>query len=177
MSIIPLGYRFSGVYCGVKRNTSKLDLALVVSDRPAVAAGVYTQNRVFAAPVAWDRAITPAADIRAVVANSGNANACTGERGMADAAQMARLTAETCGASERQVLVLSTGIIGNFLPMDKIADGIRTAADNLAANDDALVAAARGILTTDTTHKLSGRELAARWPPHLHRGHGQGARR
>ena len=53
MSIVPHGYRFSGVYCGVKRNTSKLDLALVVSDRPAAAAGVYTQNRVFAAPVAW----------------------------------------------------------------------------------------------------------------------------
>ena len=87
---IPQGYRFAGVYCGVKRNTSKLDLSLVVSDRPAVAAGVYTQNRVFAAPVALDRARTPAADIRAVVINSGNANACTGERGLRDAEEMAR---------------------------------------------------------------------------------------
>ncbi len=159
MPIVPLGYRFSGVHCGVKRNPSKLDLALVVSDRPAVAAGVYTQNRVFAAPVAWDRAITPAADIRAVVANSGNANACTGERGLADAAEMARLTAELCGASQRQVLVLSTGIIGAFLPMEKISSGIRAAAGSLAATPDALVSAANGILTTDSTHKIAGREF------------------
>jgi glutamate N-acetyltransferase/amino-acid N-acetyltransferase len=156
---IPQGYRFAGVYCGVKRNTSKLDLSLVVSDRPAVAAGVYTQNRVFAAPVALDRARTPAADIRAVVINSGNANACTGERGLRDAEEMARAAAAACGASEEQVLVLSTGVIGVFLPLEKIIPGIRAAAEALAASEDAQLAAARGMLTTDTTHKLSGRQI------------------
>ena len=156
---IPQGYRFAGVYCGVKRNTSKLDLSLVVSDRPAVAAGVYTQNRVFAAPVALDRARTPAADIRAVLINSGNANACTGERGLRDAEEMARAAAAACGASEEQVLVLSTGVIGVFLPLEKIIPGIRAAAEALAASEDAQLAAARGMLTTDTTHKLSGRQI------------------
>jgi glutamate N-acetyltransferase / amino-acid N-acetyltransferase len=156
---IPKGYRFSGVYCGVKRNASKLDLALVVSERPAVAAGVYTQNRVFAAPVALDRSRTPAADVRAVVINSGNANACTGQRGLRDAEEMARAAAATCGATEKQALVLSTGIIGAFLPMDKILPGIRAAADRLAASDEGLLAAANGMLTTDTTHKLSCRQI------------------
>jgi glutamate N-acetyltransferase/amino-acid N-acetyltransferase len=156
--VVPKGYRFAGVCCGIKRS-GKLDLSLIVSDRPAVAAGVYTQNRVFAAPVAWDRAITPASDVRAVVINSGNANACTGERGSADAREMAAAAAATCGANEKQALVLSTGIIGAFLPMDKITAGIATAAAALTSSQDALVAAARGILTTDTVHKMSGRAM------------------
>jgi glutamate N-acetyltransferase/amino-acid N-acetyltransferase len=157
--VVPQGYRLAGVYCGVKRNTSKLDLSLVVSDRPAVAAGVYTQNRVFAAPVALDRARTPAADIRAVVINSGNANACTGDRGLQDAEAMARAAAAVCGANEEQALVLSTGIIGAFLPMDKIVPGIQMAAKELHAGENALVSAARGMLTTDSVHKLAGRRL------------------
>jgi glutamate N-acetyltransferase/amino-acid N-acetyltransferase len=143
----------------VKRNTSKLDLSLIVSGRPAVAAGVYTRNRVFAAPVALDRARTPSADMRAIVINSGNANACTGQRGLDDAHEMARLAAVACGVSPSSVLVLSTGIIGHFLPMDKISAGIAAAAKELSADNDALVAAARGMLTTDTVHKLVGRTL------------------
>jgi glutamate N-acetyltransferase/amino-acid N-acetyltransferase len=160
MSIaVPQGYRLSGVYCGVKRNTSKLDLSLVVSDRPAVAAGVYTQNRVFAASVALSRSRTPAADVRTVVVNSGNANACTGRRGFEDAQEMARVAASVCNAVESQALVMSTGVIGTFLPMDKIIPGIRAAADLLASDDDALLSAARGMLTTDTTHKIAGRRI------------------
>jgi glutamate N-acetyltransferase / amino-acid N-acetyltransferase len=154
---LPQGFRAAGVFCGIKRNTSKLDLSLIVSDRPAVAAGVYTQNRVFAAPVALDRERTPAADLRAIVINSGNANACTGERGHGDAVEMTRLTATACQIPSETVLVMSTGIIGNFLPMDKIASGIAAAAKDLSATDESLVSAARGMLTTDTTHKLSGR--------------------
>ncbi len=160
MSIaVPQGYRLAGVYSGVKRNTSKLDLSLVVSERPAVAAGVYTQNRVFAAPVGLCRARTPSADIRAVVINSGNANACTGERGDRDARAMAASAAEACGATAEQALVMSTGIIGEFLPMDKILTGIRQAAGALAGDEASLVNAARGILTTDSVHKLAGRQL------------------
>lgn len=157
---VPVGFRMAGVYCGIKRNTSKLDLSLIVSDRPAVAAGVYTRNLVFAAPVALDRSRTPYDSARVVVINSGNANACTGERGLRDAEEMARLAATACGAAASQALVLSTGIIGNFLPMDKISQGIGAASAALSGDEDALVAAARGMLTTDTTHKLAGRSLA-----------------
>ncbi|HTM53535.1 MAG TPA: bifunctional glutamate N-acetyltransferase/amino-acid acetyltransferase ArgJ [Pirellulales bacterium] len=157
--LVPKGFQVAGVYSGVKRNAAKLDLSLVVSDHAAVAAGVYTQNKVFAAPVALNRARTPSEKIRAVVINSGNANACTGERGLADAREMARLAAEACGAREDQALVLSTGVIGVFLPMDKIAAGIKAAAAELASSEDALLSAARGILTTDTIHKLAGQRL------------------
>ncbi len=156
---VPQGFRLAGVYSGVKRNTSKMDLSLVVSDRPSAAAGVYTRNLVFAAPVALDRARTPSATARVVVINSGNANACTGEQGLRDAHTMARLGAESCGLSESEALVLSTGIIGNFLPMDKISAGIRAAAEVLDTSEASLVNAARGMLTTDTTHKLAGRQM------------------
>jgi glutamate N-acetyltransferase/amino-acid N-acetyltransferase len=156
---VPQGFRLTGVYSGVKRNTSKLDLSLVVSDRPAVAAGVYTQNRVFAAPVALNRSRTPCDNIRAVVVNSGNANACTGERGLRDAEAMARAAAAICGAGENEALVLSTGIIGAFLPMEKILPGIQQAAGTLGNDETALVNAARGMLTTDTVHKLAGRQI------------------
>src|ERR1700688_4532108 len=105
MSIqVPKAFRLAGVYCGVKRNPSRQDLSLAVSDLPAVAAGVYTQNLVFAAPVALDRSRTPGTGFRAVVTNSGNANACTGERGLADAREMARLPAATCNAGAEQAL-------------------------------------------------------------------------
>ncbi len=156
---LPQGFRCGGVYCGIKRNASKLDLALVVSDRPATAAGVYTRNLVFAAPVALDRARTPLATARAVVINSGNANACTGERGLTDAHEMTRLAAAAVGAEASQTLVLSTGVIGEFLPMQRIAAGIEQVARQLGADESHLVAAAQGMLTTDTRHKLAGRGL------------------
>jgi len=156
---VPRGFRLAGVHCGIKKNPQKQDLALIVTDGPAVAVGVYTQNLVFAAPVGLDRARTPSERIRTVVINSGNANACTGERGDRDALHMAELAAAACGAAPDQALVLSTGIIGEFMPMEKIASGIQAAAQQLARDDAALVAAARGMLTTDTTHKLAGRSL------------------
>lgn len=165
--IVPQGYRVAGVYCGIKRNPNKRDLALIVSERPATAAGVYTTNRIFAAPVKLDRARTPCGGIRAVVVNSGNANACTGERGDGDALRMAELAAAACGAGKEAALVLSTGIIGEYLPMEKIEAGIRAAAAQLARDDAALVDAARGMLTTDTVHKLAGRSLS------LSTGHAQ----
>ena len=156
---VPRGYRVAGVHCGIKKNPQKLDLALIVSDAPATAAGVYTQNLVFAAPVALDRQRTPGDGIRAVVINSGNANACTGERGDHDARRMAELAAAACAGEPECALVMSTGIIGEFLPMEKIAAGIREAAQRLGSDEGALVAAARGMLTTDTVHKIAGRTL------------------
>jgi glutamate N-acetyltransferase / amino-acid N-acetyltransferase len=160
MSIrIPQGYRLAGVHAGIKRNSTRQDVSLIVSDRPAAAAGVYTRNLVFAAPVAYDRARTPGDDFRAVVINSGNANACTGERGLRDAEEMARLAAVACGAKGDQALVLSTGIIGEFMPLGKITTGIRMCAEQLNDTEDSLITAARGMMTTDTTHKLAGREV------------------
>lgn len=161
---VPRGYRLAGVHCGIKRNPAKHDLALIVSERPAVAAGVYTQNQVVAAPVLLNRARTPSETIRAVAVNSGNANACTGDRGLDDAKAMARHAAEAAGIRAEEVLVLSTGIIGEFLPLKKIAAGLAAAAGKLADDDEALAAAARGMMTTDTVHKLAGRtlELAGR---------------
>lgn len=158
--VVPQGFRLSGVHAGIKRNPQKQDVSLVVSDRPAVAAGVYTQNLVFAAPVGLDRARTPGEGFRAVAVNSGNANACTGERGDRDAARMAELAAAACGARAEQALILSTGVIGEFMPMEKIEAGIRAAAARLGSDEESLVSAARGMLTTDTRHKLAGRTLS-----------------
>jgi glutamate N-acetyltransferase/amino-acid N-acetyltransferase len=156
---IPRGYLLTGVHCGLKQDAQKPDLALIMSEEPAVAAGVYTQNLVHAAPVALDRSRTPSRSIRAVVINSGNANACTGEQGMKDAREMARMAGAVCLGTEEETLVLSTGIIGEYLPMDKIMQGIQSAAVKLAKNETALQLAARAMMTTDTTEKIAGRTL------------------
>jgi len=157
---VPNGYRMAGGHYGIKNNPKMEDLALIVSDVPAVAAGVYTTNLVKAAPVVLDQSRTPSDDVRAVVANSGNANACTGERGVDDAAEMARAAAASCGAAPGNALVLSTGIIGEFLPMEKIKSGINDLSTRLGNDDASLVAAARGLMTTDTVHKIAFRTLA-----------------
>jgi glutamate N-acetyltransferase/amino-acid N-acetyltransferase len=153
---LPAGFRAAGLHAGLKRNPSREDVALLVSDLPATAAGVYTLNLVQAAPVAFDRARTPGGGFRAVVINSGNANACTGARGLADAGEMAAHAADRLGVPEAGVLVLSTGIIGEFLPLAKIRDGIDEAAARLGSDERALVTAARGMMTTDTRPKFSG---------------------
>ncbi len=156
---VPKGFLLAGVHSRIKRDRRRPDLSLVMSETPASAAGVYTQNLVYAAPVALDRSRTPSDRIRAVAICSGVANACTGERGLRDAEEMARLAAVACGAEPEQALVLSTGVIGAFLPMDKIAQGITAAAVKLGRSESSLVAAARGMLTTDTVHKLAGRTV------------------
>src|SRR5262245_15985713 len=157
---LPKGYRVAGVHAGIKRNPTREDVTLVISDRPAAAAGVYTTNLVFAAPVAYDRARTPGEGFRAVVINSGNANACTGERGLRDAGEMARLAAAVVGAPPDQALVMSTGVIGEYLPIDKVAAGISSCAEKLGNDEASLVSAARGMMTTDTVHKLASRSFS-----------------
>ena len=156
---VPQGFRLAGVHCGIKSDPRKPDLTLVVSDSPAACAGVYTQNLIYAAPVALDRQRTPSDRIRTVVINSGNANACTGDRGLRDARRMAKLAAEACGADEDQALVLSTGIIGEYLPMETIARGIEAAAARLNSDEEALASAAQGMMTTDKARKLAARTL------------------
>jgi len=157
--LVPKGFLLAGVHCRIKSDPKKPDLALVMSEVPAVAAGVYTQNLVRAAPVELDRSRTPSDHIRAVVVNAGNANACTGTRGMDDARKMAELAAAVCGAAPEEALVMSTGIIGQFLPMDKIEQGITAAAVKLGSKPTDLAAAARAIMTTDLVPKVAGRTL------------------
>ena len=156
---VPKGYLLAGVHSRIKRDPHKQDLTLVMSETPASAAGVYTKNLVCAAPVTLDRSRTPSDRIRAVAICSGVANACTGERGLRDAEEMARLAAVACAAEPDQALVLSTGVIGSFLPMDRVAQGITAAAVKLGRSESSLIAAARGMLTTDTIHKLAGRTV------------------
>src|SRR5262245_10554374 len=156
---LPLGFRFAGIHAGIKKIPNKEDLTLVHCPAGAVAAGVYTTNLVYAAPVAFDRQRTPSSDIRIVVVNSGNANACTGQRGLDDARQMARLAADAVEAKEHQALVMSTGVIGRFLPMDQIGAGVFVAARQLATDEKSFTAAARGILTTDKDIKIASRSL------------------
>lgn len=153
---LPQGFRWSGHHCGLKSDPEKPDYSLIVSDREAVVAGVYTQNLVCAAPVVLCRERTPGKRARAIVTNSGNANACTGSRGMNDAKQMAEDVASQLSIDASQVLVMSTGIIGEFLPMEKLTAaslrGVETLASDIAAFDDA----ANAILTTDKGPKTAG---------------------
>jgi glutamate N-acetyltransferase / amino-acid N-acetyltransferase len=149
------GYRYAGIHSGLRASEpGRLDLALVVSDRPAVAAGTFTQNRVCAAPVHICRERLPATDARGIVICSGNANACTGQQGLDDARRMTTLAAKSVGFNARQMLVCSTGVIGRLLPMPCMETGIPKAAKELAGGADALERAARAILTTDTRIKV-----------------------
>jgi glutamate N-acetyltransferase/amino-acid N-acetyltransferase len=158
---LPRGFRVGAVHAGIKRNATREDVTLVISDLPATAAGVYTTNLVFAAPVAYDRGLTPGRNIRGVAINSGNANACTGARGLADAEAMAAAAGKQVGAAADEMLVLSTGIIGEFLPLEKITRGLEQAAASLGSDDEAVVRAARGMMTTDTRPKLAGSTFTA----------------
>jgi len=156
---LPAGFRTAGLHCGIKSDPQKLDLALFVSDRPAAAAGVFTQNRVVGAPVKISRQRVPSATARGVVINSGNANACTGERGLADAAWMTEQLATAIDSDPQSLLVCSTGVIGHYLPREKLTDGIPRAVASLAESPEAFHNAARGMMTTDTFSKQSSRTI------------------
>ena len=157
---LPKGFRYAAVHCGLKSHPEELDLSLVVCDPPATVAGVYTQNLVYGAAVEVDRARTPGTGFQALVANSRIANDCTGEQGMRDALEMASLAARYAGAESDKALVMSTGVIGVFMPMDKIRVGLAEAARQLADDETAFLRAARGIMTTDTVEKTASRQFA-----------------
>ena len=126
----PKGFLAAGVASGVKKR-GKLDLGLLLSETPAVSAATFTSNAAAAAPVRLTRETSDCAHLRAVVVNAGNANACTGKQGLADAARMRLLTANHLRLPVEQVAVCSTGLIGVHLPMDKIEPGIAAAASAL----------------------------------------------
>jgi glutamate N-acetyltransferase / amino-acid N-acetyltransferase len=146
------GFRFSGIAVGIK-NSGKLDLALIASDVPATVVGSFTTNLVQAAPVLVSKKNIRSGLCRAVVINSGNANACTGVRGIRDAEAMVRATAKALHVPERQVLVCSTGKIGVSLPIKKITSKIPRAARSLSVGG--LQKCAEAILTTDNGIKLA----------------------
>lgn len=151
------GIEAAGVSCGLKKNGDK-DLALICCRNHAVAAAVFTTNK-FKAPPLLVTEQHLGGTVRAVTVNSGMANACTGEQGLEDARATAALTARQLGLQTEEVLVASTGVIGAYLPMDKVAAGVEAAASRLSpqgGND-----AARAIMTTDTVSK----EYAARFLP------------
>ena len=150
------GIRAAGVRAGIKAADAK-DMALIVTDTPATAAGVFTKNSVTAAPVWVCREHLSDGHAQAVIVNSGNANACTGEVGMANAQRMAASTAEQLDIDANLVLVSSTGVIGRQLPMDNIESGIQAAASALSSEGGA--DAAEAIMTTDTHPKSVAVEI------------------
>jgi glutamate N-acetyltransferase/amino-acid N-acetyltransferase len=154
------GYRYAGLHCGIRPDRDRRDLALAISDAPAAAAGVFTRNRVRAAPVRVCQERLPAADVRGVVICSGNANACTGPQGLADARRMTAVAAKAVGCREEQFLVCSTGVIGRHLPMPAVEAGIERIVPTTRENGEALAALAQAIITTDTKIKVSTREVA-----------------
>ena len=149
----PLGFRAAGVAAGIKSGGAR-DLALVVNDGPnRAAAGVFTANRVKAAPVLWSQQVLRGGRLRAVVLNSGGANACTGPEGFQDTHHTAEKVAELLEDSAGEVAVCSTGLIGERLPMDALLSGVGQAVTTLSR--DGGLNAADAIRTTDTVSKIS----------------------
>lgn len=142
------GFQFSGVHCGIKDNPRKKDLSLIYSEEPStLMEGMFTRNRVCAAPVTITQKSIRQGFGQLIIANSGNANACTGSRGYRDALAMQNEGAKLFGLLPSRVAICSTGKIGDPLPMKKIKKGIKKAKDFLDASD--FLEAARGIMTTD----------------------------
>lgn len=166
------GFSFAAVEAAVKK-PGRLDLALIVSSPPARVAAVFTSNKVKAAPVLLDQERVAGGTARAVVVNSGNANACTGARGLADARETARLLAQGLAIPEEEVLVASTGVIGVPLPMDRL----RAAIPGLAAGAGraTLADVAAAIMTTDTFPKMESRRGEAGGVPYTIAGVAKGA--
>ena len=147
------GILAAGMAAGIKKGDIP-DLALIVSEREATIAGVFTLNKVVAAPVLVDRQRMRRGRGRAILANSGNANACTGRQGYADAMKMAALAAKALRLRPEDVFVASTGVIGKPLPMERLEAAIPVLAGRLRRDGGA--DAARAIMTTDTTVKTAG---------------------
>ncbi|HEY6170408.1 MAG TPA: bifunctional glutamate N-acetyltransferase/amino-acid acetyltransferase ArgJ [Verrucomicrobiae bacterium] len=159
--VAPRGFRAGAVFCDIKRlgtgkgsqKGKKRDLALIVSDVPAAVAGMFTTNQICAAPVKVCAQRVKRGVAQAIVVNSGNANACTGKQGMADALEMARIAAKALAVEGEHVLVGSTGRIGVNLPMTNVRAGILAAAQQLGSTPAHAAAAAEAIMTSDTRPK------------------------
>jgi glutamate N-acetyltransferase/amino-acid N-acetyltransferase len=150
---LPKGFRAAGMHAGLK-SSGAFDLTLIENTGPRFdAAAVYTSNQVVAAPVIWSREVTKGRIVRAALLNSGGANACTGPEGFLDTHQSAEKVADLLRISSGEVVICSTGLIGERLPMDKIFLGVENLVTNL--KEDSLEMIARSIMTTDTVPKIS----------------------
>jgi glutamate N-acetyltransferase/amino-acid N-acetyltransferase len=149
----PKGFLAGGIRCGIKTSSQKKDLALIYSRKICNTAAMYTSNKVCAASVQVSRENTAGGKLRAIIANSGNANACTGQSGMNAARRMARLAADALGISEKEVAVASTGVIGVPLPISSIENGIGALKESLRADGQGHADALEAIMTTDTRKK------------------------
>ncbi|MBB5156675.1 bifunctional glutamate N-acetyltransferase/amino-acid acetyltransferase ArgJ [Saccharopolyspora phatthalungensis] len=159
----PAGFRAAGIAAGIKAAGAR-DLALVVNDGPQqAAAGVFTTNKVKAAPVLWSQQVLTERKLRSVVLNSGCANACTGPEGFQDTHATAEKVADVLGVGAIEVAVCSTGLIGERLPMDALLSGVDTAAKALDATDQAGRDAATAVLTTDSKPKQAFGKHDAGW--------------
>ncbi|MEE9200872.1 MAG: bifunctional glutamate N-acetyltransferase/amino-acid acetyltransferase ArgJ [Candidatus Brocadiales bacterium] len=147
----PKGFKAGAAHCGLKKDG--YDVGILLSERPAQAAAMFTTNQIVAAPVVYSREAVQKGPISAVVVNSGNANACTGKQGMQDTKTMVAVTASSLSVSPDHVLVASTGIIGERLPMDRVVQGIRGAAGDMGPETQNGHAFAQSIMTTDTRTK------------------------
>ena len=149
---LPLGFRAGAIAAGLK-SSGALDLTIIENLGPRFdAAAVFTTNQVVAAPVIWSRQVAKGGIVRAVVLNSGGANACTGPQGFADTHATAELVGELLSISSGEVIVCSTGLIGELLPMDKIISGIKTIVPHM--HNGSLDTAAQAIMTTDSVAKI-----------------------
>lgn len=158
----PQGFLVGGSHCGIKKNNA-LDLALIVSESDCAAAAVFTTNKFQAAPVQVSKKVmekTGGQGIRAIVTNSGCANAVTGAGGLEDATQMVNVTDQSIKSSGPSSLVMSTGVIGQRLPISKILDGIPKLTQNLGASHEKWLECATAMCTTDTFPKLVSREFS-----------------
>lgn len=149
---LPLGFRSASIAAGLK-STGALDLTLIENEGPHfTSAAVFTTNKVVAAPVTWSRQVAKGGIVRAAVLNSGGANACTGPQGFADTHRTAEHVGQLLSVSSAEVIVCSTGLIGELLPMDKIISGLDSIAKNLSS--DGLQSSAQAIMTTDSVPKI-----------------------
>jgi len=155
----PKGFKAGGIWCGIKANSAKRDLALIYSETACTAAAMFTTNRVKAASVIVSQEHIAAGKLRAIIANSGNANACTGEAGMAAARRMADLAADEFAISSRETAVASTGVIGVPLPIAAIENSIAALANSLRGDEAGHAAALEAIMTTDTRPKDASLEV------------------
>jgi glutamate N-acetyltransferase/amino-acid N-acetyltransferase len=155
------GFTASAVKAGLKKDRA-LDLALIVSEKETAVAGVFTTNKVVAAPVIVSREHVKSGGARAIIANAGNANACTGKAGLNDARRTAQLVAEKLGIGVDEVLVASTGVIGQPLNVDRIAEALPSLIEGLSP--DGIPHAAQAIMTTDSFAKISHFEGSAGRP-------------
>jgi len=149
----PKGFRAGGICCGIKADSKKKDLALIHSEKPCAAAAVFTKNLVKSACVLVTQEHVRGGTLRAIIANSGNANACTGEAGLEAARRMAELAASGLGIAPGEVAVASTGVIGVPLPIGKIEDGMSELLAGLSGDEAGHAAALDAIMTTDTRRK------------------------